>query len=125
MDGEVFAFDGAAELVVLQQSNSISKLISLRVLKVTCVKKVRWRHSRCTDKARVPNPAKRYSADHTCHSSIYAYLRYDVVLQVLQSTPPREAFKDSLPPIDSKRAVERRLKAVAVSPQHGVNGNYT
>ncbi|CAL5225289.1 g8088 [Coccomyxa viridis] len=75
VEGEVFACDDATELVVLKQSTSSSKLVSLRVLKATCIEKV------------------------------------------LYSVPPREAVEDKLPPIDERRSLERRFKAVAAAQE--------
>ena len=41
-------------------------------------------------------------------------------LQVLYSVPPREALEDKLPPIDERRTLERKFKAVAVRLQHAL-----
>ena len=41
VEGEVFAFEDAADILILKQSIPSSKLVSIRVLKASCVKKVR------------------------------------------------------------------------------------
>ena len=41
VEGEVFAFEDAADILILKQNTSSDKLLSIRVLKASCVKKVR------------------------------------------------------------------------------------
>lgn len=40
IEGEVFAFEDALDIIVLQGSSESSKSVSLRVLKANCVRKV-------------------------------------------------------------------------------------
>ena len=41
VEGEVFAFEDAADILILKQRIPSSNLVSIRVLKASCVKRVR------------------------------------------------------------------------------------